>query len=109
MKTLYDLLGVPREATRQEIEQEYRRYLNTHISNTAGRPPRKREQQQLQRVRNAYLILCSPVRREAYEQTLLLREQRRHRLLEIGGRVAAVACLIAGTALIVGGSYLRHD
>lgn len=105
MKTHYDLLGVRRRASHIEIELGYRRHLNRHLLGLGMRPLSKRAKQKLQTVRQAYLVLSSPGRREAYDLDLLQREQRRNRMLDIGGAVIAVSSLVIGMGLIVASPY----
>ena len=108
MKTLYDLLGVRRQATLIEIEQGYRRHLNRHRGNK-HRKPRKKDELRLQNVRHAFLLLSSPPRRETYDRELALREQRRDRMLDICGAILAVSSLLIGLALIGGSAYFRVE
>ncbi|RJF97183.1 J domain-containing protein [Noviherbaspirillum saxi] len=100
MKTLYDLLGVAPQATHLDIEHGYRRHLSRHLLGNAGRPLRKKDQLRLQAMRNAYLVLSSPSRRQAYDRILAHQKQRRNRLFDIGGAILAVTSLVAGLAII---------
>jgi curved DNA-binding protein CbpA len=105
MKTLYDLLDVRRQASHIEIELGYRRHLNRHLIGLGRRPLSKRVQQKLQTMRHAYLVLSSPGRRQAYDLDLMQREQRRNRMLDIGGAILAVSSLVIGMGLIVASPY----
>jgi hypothetical protein len=105
MKTLYDLLGVRRQASHIEIELGYRRHLNRHLLGLGKRPLSKRAQLKLQTIRQAYLVLSSPGQRQAYDLNLMQREQRRNRLLDIGGAILAVSSLMIGMGLIVASPY----
>lgn len=109
MKTLYDLLGVRRQATLIEIEQGYRRHLNRHFAGNVRGKLRKKDQLRLQSVRNAFLLLSSPLRRQTYDRELTMREQRRDRMLDIGGVILAVTSLLTGLALIAGSAYVQVD
>lgn len=105
MKTLYDLLGVRRQASHIEIELGYRRHLNRHLLGLGVRPLSKRAQQKLRTIRQAYLVLSSPGRRQAYDIDLTQREERRNRMLDIGGAILAVSSLVIGMGLIVASPY----
>lgn len=105
MKTLYDLLNVRRQASHIEIELGYRRHLNRHLIGLGMRPLSKRTQQKLQTIRHAYLVLSSPGRRQAYDLDLMQQEQRRNRMLDIGGAILAVSSLVIGMGLIAASSY----
>ncbi|KRB94131.1 J domain-containing protein [Noviherbaspirillum sp. Root189] len=105
MKTLYDLLGVSRQASLIDIEHGYRRHLNRHLLGNGGRPLRKRDQTRLQSMRNAYLVLSSPSRRQGYDRALAEQEEKRNRMLDIGGAILAVASLVTGLVMIVLSSH----
>lgn len=105
MKTLYELLGVRRQASHIEIELGYRRHLNRHLIGLGMRPLSRQAKQKLQAVRQAYLVLSSPGRRQAYDLDLTQREQRRDRMLDIGGAIIAVSALVIGMGLIVASPY----
>ncbi|MFC7515142.1 hypothetical protein ACFQUU_09015 [Herbaspirillum sp. GCM10030257] len=105
MKTLYDLLGVSRQAKLIDIEHGYRRHLNRHLLGNGGRPLRKRDQMRLQSMRNAYLVLSSPSRRQGYDRALAAQEEKRNRMLDIGGAILAVASLVTGLIMIVVSSH----
>lgn len=105
MKTLYELLGVRRQASHIEIELGYRRHLNRHLLGLGMQPLSRRAKQKLQAVRQAYLVLSSPGRRQAYDLDLTQREQRRDRMLDIGGAIIAVSALVIGMGLIVASPY----
>ncbi len=107
MKTLYDLLGVSRYATLADIEHGYHHCLNRHFAGNRGGVLRKQDRVRVQMLRQAYLVLSSPVRRRKYDHTLLLREQRRNRLLDIGGAILAVLSLLIGLLMMAGAPYFH--
>ena len=105
MKTHYDLLGVSRQASLIDIEHNYRRHLNNHLLGNGGRPLRKRDQIRLHNMRNAYLVLSSPSRRQSYDRALAEQEEKRNRMLDIGGAILAVVSLVTGLIMIVVSSH----
>jgi DnaJ-class molecular chaperone len=109
MKSYYDLLGVRRQAGLHEIEQNYRRHLDRHTICNAGRKLRKKDQLRLQNMRNAFLVLSSPARRQQYDRLLQQAEQRRDRVLDIGGAIVAVSALVIGLVLMGGSAYFRDN
>lgn len=104
MKTLYEVLGVDRQAAIAEIAQRYRQHLNDHIAGKGKHPLSKRDQRRLQRMRDAYLLLSSPSRRRAYDVQLDLQAKERGRLIE---RVSVAFCiaLLLGGMLLIGQGY----
>lgn len=109
MKTLYQVLGVRRKASLDEIEQRYREHLNRHIASPTGRRLRRKDQLRLQAIRGAFLILSSPSRRSRYDEELARQEQRRNRLLDAGGAILAVSALLIGLLFLGSGSWLRRE
>jgi curved DNA-binding protein CbpA len=105
MKTLYDVLGVDRQATLADIEQSYRHSLNQHFAGTGKHSLRKQDRLRLQKMREAYLLLASPSRRHAYDLHLERREGARLRTFERLGMVFGVLLLVLGLALIGRGYY----
>lgn len=108
MKTLYDVLGVDRQASLADIEQSYRHGLNQLIAGnprSRKRPLRKKDLLRMQQMREAYLLLASPARRLDYdvrlEQMMLARMRTAVRVRMAFG----VLLLVAGVALIGGGYY----
>ncbi|HEY0844763.1 MAG TPA: DnaJ domain-containing protein [Noviherbaspirillum sp.] len=106
MKTLYEVLGVDRQASITDIAQRYRHHLNQHVVNGHQRKISKRDQRRLQRMREAYLLLTSPSKRRAYDISLERTERARMRRMERAGIAACVVMLLAGGLLMVLG-YLQ--
>lgn len=100
MKTLYEVLGVDRQAAIAEIAQRYRQHLNDHIAGKGKHPLSKRDQRRLQRMRDAYLLLSSPSRRRAYDLQLDLQSKERARVIERVGIAFCIALLLGGMLLI---------
>src|SRR3954454_17779465 len=68
MKTLYDVLGVPRNANSERIRTAFRKAAKTyHPDLNAGDPT---AEQQIKRFTAAYEILKSPHERAPYDQDL---------------------------------------
>lgn len=108
MKTLYDLLEVSSHAPLSDIEHGYRHRLNEYIvRNGNNRPLPKKAQAHLRRLREAYLLLSSPSRRQAYDQHLKEVQQARERMADIGSIVCGALLLAAGLLLIGLSAYQR--
>ena len=69
-RSLYDILGVPRDAMAIDIGMAYKRKL-AEIDRKADVDPNEAAL-----VREAYHILCQPKEREAYDSSLITREER---------------------------------
>jgi DnaJ-class molecular chaperone len=79
MKTLYDLLDVEAGATLAQIEQGYKRQLDHYLNRPqAGR--NEQETRRMQNIREAYLLLCSPQKRQIYDQQLRIFQQAKKRV-----------------------------
>ena len=69
MRTFYDILGISRSATQQEILVAYRkRCLETH-------PDKGGDGRDFMNVRKGYEILSNPEKRKAYDQWVLKKEK----------------------------------
>jgi DnaJ-class molecular chaperone len=110
MKTLYDLLGVDAEATQAQIEQGYRRQLDHYLARqSAGKG--EHEIRRMQNIREAYLLLCSPPKRQIYDHQLRMFQKARAQLFNPGKLIRA-GLLLLGLTAAIGGIYLRqtmHD
>src|SRR5262245_44126819 len=69
-RTLYEILGVPRDAMAIDIGVAYKKRL-AELDRTADVDPNE-----VSLVREAYHILCQPREREAYDGSLITREER---------------------------------
>jgi serine protease Do len=69
-RSLYDILGVPRDAMAIDIGMAYKRKL-AEFERRADIDPNEAAL-----VREAYHILCQPKEREAYDSSLITREER---------------------------------
>ena len=81
MNTLYDLLGLSRQTTAAQIEQGYKFSMESLISDGDNYSPdeilvRSRG------IKEAYAILSSPSRRQAYDDKLKLKEQITYEVVE---------------------------
>jgi len=85
MKSLYDLLGIEPGATQAQIEQGYRQRLDHYIA-SQSKGKQDEETRRIQMAREAYLLLCSPKRRQAYDQQLRLYEKARTQMARRGSR-----------------------
>jgi DnaJ-class molecular chaperone len=104
MKTLYDLLDVEAGATLAQIEQGYKRQLDRYLD----RPQADRNEQEtrrMQNIREAYLLLCSPQKRQIYDQQLKLFQQAKKRLFNRANLWRAGLAAF-GVLAVAGGLYL---
>lgn len=69
-RSLYDILGVPRDAMAIDIGMAYKKKL-AELDRKADADPNEAAL-----VREAYHILCQPKEREAYDSSLITREER---------------------------------
>jgi hypothetical protein len=104
MKTLYDLLGVKPEATQMQIEEGYKRRLDHYLERQGIGKPDK-ETRRMQTIREAYLLLCSPDRRQAYDQQLRLYQKARSQVSSRSHLVRA-ALLMAVVLALSAGVYM---
>lgn len=61
--TLYDDLGVPKDASPDEIKKAHRRGVKKHHPDTGG------DREQFDKVQRAFVVLYDPARREKYDRT----------------------------------------
>jgi curved DNA-binding protein CbpA len=92
MKTLYDLLGVDHEATLADIAHNYRYLLSEQILRHGNQPMRRRDRMRLQKLREAFLLLSSPARRQAYDEQLQALRNARYRA--VGAAKTALGALL---------------
>ena len=81
MNTLYDILGLSRQTTAAQIEQGYKFSMESLISEGDNYSPedilvRSRS------IKEAYAVLSSPSRRQAYDDKLKLKEQVSYEVVE---------------------------
>jgi curved DNA-binding protein CbpA len=106
MKTLYDLLGIDPKATQAQIEQGYKRRLDHYLERQGvGKPDE--ETRRMQMIREAYLLLCSPQRRQAYDQQLRLYQKARAQMSNRSNR-KYVALLMVVLLLVIAGVSMRR-
>lgn len=105
MKTLYDLLGIDPKATQAQIEQGYKQRLDHYLaSQGVGKPDE--ETRRIQMAREAYLLLCSPKRRQAYDQQLRLYQKARAQMASRSSR-KFIAWLMVAIIVVVASVYMR--
>ena len=95
-ETLYDILGVDRDATEGDIRRAYRKYQSQMQDPTVPPDPRRAVL-----VQEAYGILVDPGRRAVYDQELrspraVIERARSNRGAWLGGGMAIVVVLSAG-------------
>lgn len=108
MKTLYELLGVGRQATLAEIEQGFRQSLDAHRARRGGMRP-DQDQHQLQAIAAAYRVLSSPTRRNVYDQKLQAEQQAANHKAASRWAWIPWAILICLALLIAAGTAHRYN
>jgi curved DNA-binding protein CbpA len=102
MNTLYDILGIGRQATSEQIEQAYKEQLDA-LKAEEGTDP-KDGINRIRVVREAYLQLSSPTRRRNYDESLRAKETVSYQIVD-QKPVPWVAILLASVVLAAGGLY----
>ena len=106
MKTLYDLLEVEAGATQAQIEQGYKRQLDRYLDRPqAGRS--EKDTRRMQNIREAYLLLCSPQKRQIYDQQLQIFRQAQKHVFNRGNLWRAGLATL-GVLAVAGGLYLMR-
>jgi curved DNA-binding protein CbpA len=99
MKSLYDVLGVSSQATAAQIEQGYKFCLDSFVS--ASRASNEEDIIRAKAIREAYAVLSSPSRRQAYDEKLKAREQVTYQVIEKVGfpwvKISLVFLMVAGS------------
>lgn len=73
MRTLYDVLGVSSSASNEQIEAAYHFALNSLGRNGASKSPEE-EAIRAKAIKEAYAVLSTPMRRDAYDAKLRARQ-----------------------------------
>jgi hypothetical protein len=90
-ETLYDILGVPRNAKINEIERVYARHRSEMRRETAPPDPRRATL-----LREAFEVLSDPQKREAYDASLRRERAKLLRDRRLGpGEIAAISVVVA--------------
>lgn len=76
METLYDILGVNKNATQQEIKKAYRSKSKSHHPDKVG------ENSMQQKINHAYSVLSNEVRKKKYDTTGEDKDVRRDTIIE---------------------------
>jgi hypothetical protein len=105
MTTLYEILGVGRQATPAQIEHGYRERLD--LLKTNGTSPEE-DITRLRALREAYQTLSAPARRQSYDARLKARETVSYEVVEAKPLPWATILLVAA-ALLGGGLYYHND
>lgn len=103
MKTLYEVLGVSRQATQPEIERAYQVTLAALAIEPATLTAEERDIRE-KVIREAYVILSSPHRRSAYDEKL--RNKSRPTEPAISSSPLPWQKIVATLVLVVGSLYV---
>ncbi|WLI88466.1 DnaJ domain-containing protein [Massilia sp. R2A-15] len=105
MGTLYDVLGLNRLSNATQIEQGYR----TALENLCGGDAHAEQDMiRAREIKEAYAILSSPARRDAYDAQLKVREQATIQVIEAPrNRWPAIGLIVL--ALVAGLAYTNHN
>lgn len=103
MKTLYEVLGVSRQATQPEIERAYKVTLAALTIEPATLTVEERDIRE-KVIREAYLILSSSLRRSAYDEKL--RNKSRPTETAIASSPFPWTRIVAALLLVVGCLYV---
>lgn len=107
MKTLYELLGTSPDATQAQIEQGYKRRLDRYLARQRiGKPDH--QTRQMRAVREAYLLLSSPQRRQAYDQQLKADRENRLQGRNPAYLIPAAAVVMAVVLALGAVAYLHR-
>ena len=101
MTTLYEILGLGRRATSEQVEQAYAVQTSKL---EAEDPSSERNKAQLMAVKEAYIVLSSEVRRPAYDAKLHKTTQFSYEVATPRSRHWLPICLASGV-LVVGALY----
>jgi curved DNA-binding protein CbpA len=105
MNTLYDVLGVSRQTNAGQIEQAYRSVMETL---TGTGEDLERDMIRAKAIKEAYAILSSPSRRQAYDEKLKLKEQVTYQIVEKPGTPWVSLALIGLVLAALVGYYKYH-
>lgn len=103
MTTLYDVLGLGRQATAAQIEHGYKERLEA-LKRVEENGSAEDAITQLKVIREAYQVLSNPVRKDAYDSKLKAREQVRYEVVEDSHRTRNVLLGLL-LVLMIGGGY----
>jgi hypothetical protein len=91
IETLYDVLGVPRDAKVTDITRAYNRH-KSQVTRDDAAPDLKRES----KIKEAYETLADPDRRDAYDRSLIAPDRK------YASRIRAIVIGVVGVALAGG-------
>jgi colicin import membrane protein len=104
MQTLYDILGLSSRATLEQIEQAYKLHINKLKHEESGQVP-EQDILQMRAIKDAYLTLSSPARRQRYDEKLSAASQVRYEVVE-SAPFPWLKVLLLTAILFGGGVYL---
>lgn len=81
MQTLYDVLGLSRLATQQQIDLAYNQNIES-LTNESNSASIEQNAIQAKAIKEAYSILSSPPRRQNYDTSLRAKEQVSYQIVE---------------------------
>eukprot|EP00252_Welwitschia_mirabilis_P007384 TRINITY_DN1868_c0_g1_i3.p1 TRINITY_DN1868_c0_g1~~TRINITY_DN1868_c0_g1_i3.p1 ORF type:complete len:168 (+),score=6.18 TRINITY_DN1868_c0_g1_i3:389-892(+) len=74
--TLYDFLGVPRDATAKSIKDAYRKSVKIWHPDLAVRSRLENAAHEFMKIHDAYLVLSDPQTRARYDESLRMQKRR---------------------------------
>jgi len=105
MTTLYEILGLGQRATAEQVKQAY--ILQSEKVKNEDQTP-ERHKAQLMAVKEAYSVLSSPVRRQAYDDKLNKTNQVNYEVVDTNP-LPWVQILLITAALLAGGIYFYKN
>jgi curved DNA-binding protein CbpA len=107
MSSLYDVLGLSKNATAEQVEQAYQLHLKK-IKERDSSSATDADLVRLQALREAYAVLSSPTRRENYDEKIKRSQQIQYQVVE-PSTIPWVSMLVTLALLIGGGIYLYKN
>jgi curved DNA-binding protein CbpA len=107
MSSLYDVLGLSKNATAEQVEQAYQLHLKK-IKESESSSPKDADLVRLQAIREAYAVLSSPTRRENYDEKIKRSQQVQYQVVE-PSTIPWISMLVTLALLIGGGIYLYKN
>ena len=105
MNTLYDVLGISSQTNATQIEQGYRSIMASLIGDGENV---ERDMIRAKAIKEAYAILSSPARRQAYDEKLRRKGQVSYEIVETPGVPWGTLATI-GLALIVSFGIYKYN
>jgi curved DNA-binding protein CbpA len=105
MNTLYDILGLGRSASAEQIERAYQERMES--MKTADAMSSEESINRLRAIREAYLVLSAPQKRAVYDQKLKSRETVSYEVVE--SKSTPWAWILLSCAILIGGAAYYHS